>query len=464
METLIKFLEWWLTKFPDAVDARLDKMSLRGYGLEAPLVTLVWLVFFFWLFAHPAAASTTGAILAVTLPFVLPFRLWDMYSEARLEYWKVRKFSETKFALLEIKLPEDLTQTPYAMELVLRSMYQTGGATTPYHAYYGDVNAQFSLEIVSDGGRIHFYIWCRDKLKALVESQIYAHYPTVQVVEVPDYTLKMPFDAAALILWGVEFSLQKPDPWPIITYKELGLDKPGIDEENKHDPIASVLEFLGTAKQGEHIWVQMNIRAHDKGMSCAGKAPIDPKTGKPVGIEEWAKIEVQAIADKFKPTAENDFSSYMRMTAGDRKNQEMIQEKLNKQLFEVGIRTVYIAKKEDADRGKTPFGAGLPSIYRSFEHGSAGRGLNGLAPVFWNGPFNFPWHDFMNLRRHMLMERYYDAYVTRQFFQPPHKHPHIVLNTEELASLYHFPGKVVATPTLQRMPSKRAEAPSNLPV
>ena len=38
------------------------------------------------------------------------------------------------------------------------------------------------------------------------------------------------------------------------------------------------------------------------------------------------------------------------------------------------------------------------------------------------------------------------------------------MNGEELATLYHLPGAVATTPTLTRIPSKKSEAPANLPV
>ncbi len=38
------------------------------------------------------------------------------------------------------------------------------------------------------------------------------------------------------------------------------------------------------------------------------------------------------------------------------------------------------------------------------------------------------------------------------------------MTVEELATIFHFPGKVATTPTLGRIPSKRAEPPSNLPI
>ncbi|MFM7088698.1 MAG: hypothetical protein ACKOW9_04160, partial [Candidatus Paceibacterota bacterium] len=38
-----------------------------------------------------------------------------------------------------------------------------------------------------------------------------------------------------------------------------------------------------------------------------------------------------------------------------------------------------------------------------------------------------------------------------------------VLNVEELASLWHFPGQILKVPTLQRIESKEAAPPTNLP-
>ena len=60
-----------------------------------------------------------------------------------------------------------------------------------------------------------------------------------------------------------------------------------------------------------------------------------------------------------------------------------------------------------------------------------------------------------------------DAFRRRSFFYAPYRNwqskPYI-LTTEELATLYHFPGKIVTTPTLERIPSKKVEPPANLPI
>jgi hypothetical protein len=43
-------------------------------------------------------------------------------------------------------------------------------------------------------------------------------------------------------------------------------------------------------------------------------------------------------------------------------------------------------------------------------------------------------------------------------------HETYVLNTEELATLWHFPGQILKVPTLERIESKEASPPTNLPI
>ena len=38
-----------------------------------------------------------------------------------------------------------------------------------------------------------------------------------------------------------------------------------------------------------------------------------------------------------------------------------------------------------------------------------------------------------------------------------------VLNVEELATMWHFPGQILKVPTLERIESKEASPPTNLP-
>jgi hypothetical protein len=43
-------------------------------------------------------------------------------------------------------------------------------------------------------------------------------------------------------------------------------------------------------------------------------------------------------------------------------------------------------------------------------------------------------------------------------------HKTYVLNVEELATLWHFPGQIMKVPSLERIESKEASPPTNLPI
>jgi len=51
--------------------------------------------------------------------------------------------------------------------------------------------------------------------KDLIEAQIYAQYPDIEVTEVPNYTSFVKYDPNSLNMWGVEFKLSKDDFYPI---------------------------------------------------------------------------------------------------------------------------------------------------------------------------------------------------------------------------------------------------------
>jgi hypothetical protein len=429
------------------------RKKLQSYGLDTPYVVLIMLYFLLvWAPTHNEVALGVWAFLVAFAPFVLPALLFMVFWSFWLEYIRQYDYWSTSHTVLEIRLPEEITQSPYAAELFFRVLYQTGEEDTEVNSYYkGNTKPWFSCEIVSTEGVVKFYVWTRSRYKEIIKSQLYAHYPTVQVVEVPDYTLNMPFDLNKMDLWGIEQALQKPDPYPIMTYVNWGLDKASEKEEFKTDPLNSIIEFFGSLGPGEHMWSQIIIRGHSNKKEVA-------KYHAELDISEWIKKETEELGKPYMN--EKGQINFASAPEGTKEQIKAIQTKEFKQMFEVGIRTIYLAKKEN----KQSRNAGIPTAFRSFEHGSSGRGLNGFKPIFYLGPFDWPWQDFMGIRRRMLKKKLYDGYVTRQYFYSPFQDDFIFLNTEELATIWHLPGKVAHTPTLVRMPSRRAEAPANLPV
>jgi hypothetical protein len=218
------------------------------------------------------------------------------------------------------------------------------------------------------------------------------------------------------------------------------------------DPLNSLIEFMGSMGPGEHMWSQIIVRGHTQ--------KYVHSLHKEVNITDWIKEELASVGKDFKDTPDSTAPNFNKMPEGTKEAIKAMQRKEFKQMFDVGMRIMYVANKEHY-KGKL---AGMATAFRSFEHGSSGRGLNGFKPVFNIGPFDWPWQDFMGIRRRGLKKRFYNGYVTRQYFYAPYAQDYIFLNTEELASIWHMPGKVAHTPTLARMPSRRSEAPANLPI
>jgi len=77
---------------------------------------------------------------------------------------------------------------------------------------------------------------------------------------------------------------------------------------------------------------------------------------------------------------------------------------------------------------------------------------------------DYKWQDWSGKKILKRKIGHFRAYCERGYFHYPFMSTFTVLNTEELATIFHFPGSAVRTPTLKRIPSKRADAPSNLPI
>jgi hypothetical protein len=289
-----------------------------------------------------------------------------------------------------------------------------------------------------------------------VEAQLYAQFPNIEVHEVPDYTLGIHRDPSRLSIgWFGQFALTKADAYPIKTYIDYGLDK-DPKEELKNDPIVSVLEFLGNLKKGEQAWIQILIQGHSKEGLKYVRLFEKPDWKKDV------EKEIKDILKKglFKPEDDKTTDSTKHLSQGQRDVIAAIERTSGKTAFDTMIRATYFAEKEAFNPSNIGGIIGAMTQYNS-------SGLNGFRPGFSTGTYEYPWQDLFKKKRAEAEVKLLEAYKRRSFFNPPFKNFHgkaFILTTEELATLFHFPGTVAATPTLPRIPSKKSEAPSNLPI
>jgi hypothetical protein len=95
--------------------------------------------------------------------------------------------------------------------------------------------------------------------------------------------------------------------------------------------------------------------------------------------------------------------------------------------------------------------------------GSPGYNSISIDGSRWQPIFDYPWQDFNGIRENRKKVRIIDAYRQRSWFHPPYEFKNFMMTSEELATIFHLPGSVARTPTLQRISSSRSEAPTNLP-
>lgn len=388
--------------------------------------------------------SSTAFIWGPILLVWLAQKLW-------LDYVRIQFIQKNfEFILLEIKLPREIHKTPVAMELVLQALYQSGTINWYERWWKGKVKPWFSLEIVSVDGNVKFFIRTPAKFKKIIESHIYAQYPDIEVIEVPDYISLAPYihEKFDWSLWGCEFGLTKPDPYPIKTYVDYGLDSALTKEEQKSDPITSVIEFMGSIGRDQQIWMQILVQATGERFKTPNKwfTHHDWK-------DEGKKIvkELQA-----KNATGEGGGGGERATKRQQEIISAIERSLTKIGFDCGIRTLYIAKKESFDPANI---SGIIGAFRQY----SSQDLNGFKLGFATG-FDYPWQDFNSIRLNKKKKRIFDAYVRRAYFNAPYKKKPFVLNSEELATIYHFPGGVAETPTFTRIESRKGEPPANLPI
>ena len=385
--------------------------------------------------------------LTVGLSYVL-LKVWVYY--ARAKYLK-----KQEYVLLEVKLPQEILKTPLAMELVLSGLHQKTGETTWYdRIILGKVRPYFSLELASFEGQVKFFIRTRTFTRNIVEAQVYAQYPNVELHEVPDYTSYVLYDRdeshVDWSMWGCEFELSKEDVYPIKTYVDYGLDKSVREETEKIDPITPMLEFLGSLGKGEQAWFQILIRMN--------KGKEDKTTHWKRDLRKEAESAVEIIMEKYRGEKDDDGSvePSTPMTPFDKKAIEAINKRQSKHIFDCGMRGIYLAHSDKFKAENIPALVGVVKQYSSPD-------LNGFLPKNTTDT-KYPWQDYKDILTSKKKLRLFTGYRRRSWFFAPHERKPFILNVEELATIFHFPGGVAQTPTFGRIDSKKAEPPINLPV
>jgi len=409
----------------------------------------------------------------------LPFLLWGPVKFLWF-YWRKEIFSgQQRYILLEIKMPEDALRPFKAMEDVFTGMWQMHDpANTREEWLEGKYQLAFALEIVSTEGNIHFYLRIPEGAQKLVESAIYAQYPSAELELQEDYTKLIPQDIPnkEWDLWGTNYVLERPSPYPIKTYSKFFEPSATDKEEMRVNPMALLVEGLSRIGKGEHIWVQfvltpiLHTSPKESTMVQEGreivaeivKRPPPPKEGLIEDMRIVGKTIATGQAQAPKEERQEIIPPEMRLTPGEREIVSSIEEKISKYSFGAHSRFIYIAKRENY------FGPAkaLPMSWFTQFGTATFNNFRPLRSTLTKVYTIFIW--FMDKRRVFVRKRrLFRNYTLRlpPYFPKPTKKGTFVLNVEELATIFNFPGRITSpSSAVVRVGSKKGEAPSGLPM
>ena len=396
----------------------------------------------------------------------LPPLFFYMFKIYWLRHVQDAYWGAAKWVLLEIIPPKNIEKSPKPMEGLFAGFAGVEKGFDIAEEYISGMFADYmSLEIASDQGTVHIYIRTMKKYRNLVEAHLYAQYPDVEIIEVPDYVDDVP----VLIpnnqwdLWGADVVFTKKDEFfPIRTYQKFQEDITGT----MIDPLAGLIETMGKIGPGQHLWLQWVIAPHSPGwVAKAGKKFTDKLKGREK-IEEgpferfWRDVKdifsnlfaglngpVEFAAVKKKEEQPLD----IRLSPGERDALKAVEDNLGKLQFSTKGRFVYVGRRENFDKS-----LGVSSIWGSLKQ-FGDDNMNSLKPD--NNSKTFANYVFQKSRLRYRQRKLLRRYRTRN-----RDGEMLTFSSEELATLFHLPDMNVMAPSLNRVEAKRGGAPSNLPI
>ncbi|MDO8667804.1 MAG: hypothetical protein Q7K35_01765 [bacterium] len=411
------------------------------------------------------------------IPLAIAF-VWGT-TQVWLRYIRLAFGAKQKTILLAIDIPRGNAQTPRAVENIFAYLAGAHSTQDLYEKWWkGEWQLYFSFEIVSIDGYIQFLIWAPEKYRYLVDAAIYSQYPDAEITEVNDYTEGFPtkYPDDQYDVFGGEFKLIENSVYPIKTYEHFEHTM-GEPETQFKDPMAALMDLMGSLKKGEQLWYQILVIPIGQDWAEEGdeeiKRIIGEKTSRNNLVDKLSDSLVKSmtfiseiiyplwsdIEDDKKPEKKEEQFKMMNLKPKQKRQIEEIQEKVGKLGFEVKIRYAYVARKEVINKNKVSYG--FTGYMKQFNFND----LNSYKPdvgdygtitkLKYNMIFG---KSRLNARKMKLMI----AYKYRSDIRG--RMPHI-LNTEELATIWHFPVEAsVKSPSIQKAPGRKAEPPSSLPV
>lgn len=290
----------------------------------------------------------------------------------------------------------------------------------------------WAFEIVMDGeGLISFYLAVPPELENYISQQFLSQYPHCQIEAVADYNIFQPRGFAAV---GY-LKLVKNKMFPILTYKNMDFD-----------PLVATLSILSKLSEGQTAVIQLVLRsAQAKWRKSGVKVASAMQQGKSFKQALAAGGSGGVLAALGKPSSWLYSSQSLPATTQPKEIHhlspmeeqviKLLEEKASKAGLDVNIRLVAFAPLENQARDI------LRQLANSFAQFSNYEYANGFKAVI-KGYGKKAINDFIY--------RNFDEKVA------------MVLNTEELVSLWHLPLPGTEVPNIRWLMARKLPPPVDL--
>jgi hypothetical protein len=286
----------------------------------------------------------------------------------------------------------------------------------------------FSFEIIGSQGFVYFYASVPVSLVEVVKQAIVSSYPSAKLDEVSEHNIFNKVGKLPATLGG-EMSLKQSFAYPIATY-----------QDTKKDGMQALLNALSSLSKEDGAAIQILMRPafehwreHSHGVAENKRNGKGGKS-KTAAVGSWATSFLMAFA---KPVEDTKDDKKKELSNLELATLDAIDAKTREAGYEVLIRIVVSSNIYQRSE------AILSNIVASFSVYDA-PGKNGFKYV--------PAKD---------MDKLATDYILRIF---PQEKRQMILNSTELATIFHFPDqRNIPTTQLTRQSSKQVDGPRDMP-
>jgi len=291
-------------------------------------------------------------------------------------------------------------------------------------------NDHMSFEIVVKDGKISFYVAVPDRLKEFIQQQIHAQYPHAEISLEPDYNI---FKPTSSIVGGYLF-LKSRSAFPLKTYKKMD-----------SDPLVSILNPMSKMVENDGAAIQFIVRPATPKWRRQGVRMIrDIREGQKFeyvanrsafwrSILKWKKVIFTKSND---PSKQGYTEKTYHLTQMEEDMVKNMEEKISHGGMEITIRLVSSSDSPETAR------LNLENMVNSFSQYNIYRYGNSFGAAV---PRN---------QNKLIRDFIYRSTDPKRY---------MVVNTEEMASLWHLPIPNTETPHINWLGARKAPPPVNMP-